>query len=52
MLNNVVFAPGQRVIVRDAEWLVKRVDRTSTGGSALSVQGISELVQNKECIFS
>ncbi|MFH1953318.1 MAG: DEAD/DEAH box helicase [Pseudomonadota bacterium] len=46
-----VFAPGSRVVVRDAEWLVRRVDRTSTGGQALSVVGISELVRDKEAVF-
>lgn len=45
------FAPGARILVRDAEWLVRRVDRTSTGGQALSVGGISELVRDKESIF-
>ncbi len=46
-----IFAPGARVVVRDAEWLVRRVDRTSTGGQSLNVIGISELVKNKEAIF-
>jgi superfamily II DNA or RNA helicase len=46
-----VLAPGARVVVRDAEWLVRKVDRTSTGGQALAVVGISELVRNKEAIF-
>ena len=46
-----IFAPGARILVRDAEWLVRRVDRTSTGGQSLSVVGISELVKNKEAIF-
>ncbi len=32
-----------RVLVRDAEWLVRRIDRISTGGQALSVVYISEL---------
>ena len=44
-------APGTRVVVRDAEWLVRRVDRTSTGGQALSVVGISELVRDREAVF-
>jgi SNF2 family DNA or RNA helicase len=44
-------APGARVIIRDAEWLVRRVDRTSTKGEALSVLGLSELVKDKEAIF-
>lgn len=44
-------APGSRVLVRDAEWLVRRVDRTSTGGQSLSVIGLSELVKDKESVF-
>jgi ERCC4-related helicase len=48
--TNVV-APGARVIVRDAEWLVRKVFRTSTGGLSLAVTGISELVKDKESIF-
>ena len=44
-------APGARVVVRDAEWLVRKVDRTSTGGLALTVVGITELVKDKEAIF-
>jgi superfamily II DNA or RNA helicase len=46
-----IFAPGTRVVVRDAEWLVRKVDRTSTGGQSLNVIGISELVKDKEAIF-
>jgi SNF2 family DNA or RNA helicase len=46
-----LLAPGARVLVRDAEWLIRRVDRTSTGERALSVVGISELVRDKEAIF-
>ena len=48
--TNVV-APGARVVIRDAEWLVRKVSSTSTGGHALSVIGISELVKDKESIF-
>jgi len=44
-------APGAKVLIRDAEWLVRRVDRTSTGGEALRVVGLSELVRDKEAIF-
>ncbi len=50
-VNNKGFAPGSRVVIRDAEWLVRRIDRTSSGGYALSVVGISELVKDKESIF-
>ena len=44
-------APGSRILVRDCEWLVRRVDRTSTGGQAYSAIGISELVRDKESVF-
>ena len=44
-------SPGARVVIRDAEWLVRKIDRTSTGGHAISVVGISELVKDKEAIF-
>jgi SNF2 family DNA or RNA helicase len=46
-----ILAPGARIQVRDAEWLVRQVDRTSTGGEALTVVGLSELVKDKEAIF-
>jgi ERCC4-related helicase len=45
------FAPGARIVVRDAEWLVRRVDPTLTGGKQLLCVGISELVKDKEAIF-
>lgn len=45
------YAPGARVIIRDAEWLVRRIDGTSTGGQCLRVVGLSELVRDKEAIF-
>jgi superfamily II DNA or RNA helicase len=46
-----VVAPGARVVIRDAEWLVRKVDATSTGGYAIHTMGISELVKNREAIF-
>jgi superfamily II DNA or RNA helicase len=50
-VKTATFAPGARVVIRDAEWLVRKVTRTSTGGQALEVIGISELVKDKEAIF-
>ena len=47
----MIYAAGSRVLVRDAEWLIKKVDRTSGDGEKLSCIGISELVKNKEIIF-
>jgi len=46
-----VFAPGLRVVVRDAEWVIRRVDRTPTGGQALTVDGVSQLVRDHEALF-
>ncbi len=51
MNKGKTIAPGARVVIRDAEWLVRKVDRTSTGGRALTVVGITELVKDKEAIF-
>jgi superfamily II DNA/RNA helicase len=51
MSKSDILAPGARIEVRDAEWLVRRVDRTHTGGQAIRVVGISELVRDKETIF-
>jgi hypothetical protein len=50
-MNGVVIAPGARILVRDAEWLVRRTDRTSTGGQAIDAIGLSELVRDKQAIF-
>lgn len=50
-MNRNILAPGARVLIRDAEWIVRRVDVTSTGGRALAVTGISEIVRNREAIF-
>ena len=46
-----VFAPGLRVEIRDAEWVIRSVDPTSTGEQSLLVTGISELVRGKEARF-
>ena len=51
MEQHTHYAPGARVVIRDAEWLVRKVDRTSTGGQAITVVGLSELVKDREAIF-
>jgi SNF2 family DNA or RNA helicase len=51
MNHEHLLAPGARVLIRDAEWLVRRVDRTSTSGKALTCIGLSELVKDKEAVF-
>ena len=50
-MTKMGYAPGARVVIRDAEWLVRRVDRTSTGGQSLSVIGLSELVKDRESVL-
>lgn len=49
--NKAILAPGLRVLIRDAEWLVRRVDKTGVGNQALHVEGISQLVQGKRAVF-
>ena len=42
---------GSRVVVRDAEWVVRRVDLGPDGGRQLVCDGISELVREREAVF-
>ncbi len=43
--------PGTRIVVRDAEWVVRRVDPMRDGGSQLTCTGVSELVREREAVF-
>lgn len=45
------YAPGARVVIRDEEWLVRRVDPSSDGGHLLSCDGLSELVRGRAAQF-
>ncbi|TZG09273.1 MULTISPECIES: DEAD/DEAH box helicase [Comamonas] len=47
----ISFAPGARVVIRDEEWLVRRVDPSTDGGWLLTCDGISELVRGREALF-
>ncbi len=51
MSLTAVPAPGARVLVRDAEWVVRRADMTSEGAYQLVCDGVSELVREQEAIF-
>ena len=42
--------PGARVIIRDAEWIVRRVDH-APGGYQIVCDGVSELVRGREAVF-
>ena len=44
-------APGARVVVRDAEWVVRRVDMTSGGNHQLACTGVSEIVRDRQAVF-
>jgi superfamily II DNA or RNA helicase len=45
------YAPGSRVIIRDEEWLVRRVDPSNDGGYLLNCDGVSELVRGRAALF-
>lgn len=45
------FAPGSRAVIRDEEWLIRRVDPAADGGWLLTCDGISELVRGQSALF-
>ena len=47
----VDYAPGMRTIIRDEEWMVKKIEKNNLGNQALHCIGISPLVKDKEVIF-
>lgn len=47
----VDYAPGMRTIIRDEEWMVKKIEKNNLGNQALHCIGISELVKDKKVIF-
>lgn len=51
MITGTALAPGARVLIRGAEWIVKSTDRVSTGGHSVLAVGVSELVRHKEARF-
>ncbi|WP_431839950.1 DEAD/DEAH box helicase [Gordonia hongkongensis] len=44
-------AAGERVIVRDEEWLVRAVRTTEFDGTRVEVTGVSELVRDQDAVF-
>lgn len=42
----IEFAPGMRTIIRDEEWMVKKIETNSLGNKALHCVGISPLVKD------
>lgn len=47
----VEYAPGMRTIIRDEEWMVKKIETNSLGNKALHCVGISPLIRDKEATF-
>jgi len=44
-------APGARVIVRDAEWLVRSIKRASSGAQVFEAVGISDFIKGTDKII-
>ena len=51
MDSNHTLAPGARIIIRDEEWLIRRVDPSTDGGWLLTCDGISDLVRSQKALF-
>ena len=49
--KDIEFAPGMRFIIRDEEWMVKKVETNSLGNKTLHCTGISPLVKDHETTF-
>jgi superfamily II DNA or RNA helicase len=45
------FSPGIRVLIRNEEWVIKKVERNSLDNSALYCTGVSPLVKDREATF-
>lgn len=45
------FAPGARAVIRDEEWLIRRIDPAVDGGYLLTCDGISDLVRGQTALF-
>ena len=45
------FAPGMRTIIRDEEWMVKKIETNSLGNKTLYCIGTTPLVKDREAIF-
>lgn len=45
------YAPGMRTIIRDEEWMIKKISTNNMGNKTLHCVGISTLVKDKEAIF-
>jgi hypothetical protein len=44
-------SPGARVVIRDTEWVIRRVDDSSDGGWQLTCDGVSPIVRGRTALF-
>jgi ERCC4-related helicase len=51
MKGKISPAPGARVVIRDAEWLVQTTQKTPTGAMVLQVVGVSDFIKGKTAKF-
>ena len=42
------YAPGMRTIIRDEEWMIRKVETNTLGNKTLYCVGISPLVTDRE----
>lgn len=47
----VDYAPGMRTIIRDEEWMVKKIETNSLGNKALHCIGISPISERSRGYF-
>lgn len=45
------YAPGMRVLIRDEEWMVKKIETNAMRNKALYCVDVSPLIKNRESIF-
>lgn len=45
------YAPGMRVLIRDEEWMIRKVEANSMENKALYCVGISPLIKDREAVF-
>lgn len=45
------YAPGMRAVIRDEEWLIKKIETNRLGHQVLQCVGITPLVRNRDTIF-
>ena len=45
------YAPGMRAVIRDEEWLIKKIETNSLGHQVLQCVGITPLVRHRDTIF-